>query len=1082
MPKQVLVLAATTLLLSFATLASADSISYTGTALISGSSPENNLPASPARPQNANSAAAAPSTDVVVLHGNMPAAVSGGTARLVGHLDPNQMLRVVIGLQPPHLAEEEEFLQQLHTKESPLFHQFLTAEQWNERFAPAAADEQAVVDWAQSQGLTATQRYDNRLLVDLEGPSAAIEKAFGVTLNMYQLGDTSYFSNNRDASIPTGLGGIIHAVLGLNNIQRLHSPLVDPAPGPLYVAGPVNADAPPQLDADDAQETPGDSTVDGPTPAITGGNYDPTDIWNSNAYDTKALYNQGHCCNPFRNPGNSPPESSIAIAGAYGYLYSDLAGFQKQYPYLTYNIQPYNVDGTWSCPSGQPKCTIETTLDVEWAVAMSNSRGAAANTAKIFMYQGVDSTFGTFADIFNFMLSEGYARVMSTSWGCAEIDCYDTGSMDTDHNIFNQMVGQGWTLVAASGDNGATAKIPNPNGNNLVCDTRDRVMFPASDPNIVAAGGTQLFLGPTGKYLGEVAWTGGTAAGSCNGNNGGSGGGCSSYYGRPGYQKNTDCPANGSYNRAVPDIALNAASFQNIFYQGSLTGVGGTSIVAPELAGFFAQENAYLDVLGNVCGISTGTSPCSPLGNANYPIYDEGNTSNAPHDPFYDILSGCNSNDVTAALSLHVYCAKKGYDQVTGWGTVNMLQLAWAINYNLAADTGRPVVKFTGPKKDHWFNTDQTVSWTVTDTGGKFKPTGVAGFSRRWDQTPGDVYSEATPGQGNSFYGGPEFPNDTKGSRAVSAAGQGCHTMNVYAWDNMGLQSYDQTYGPVCYDTIPPRTTYAHSPAPDSYGWNNSAVQVTLGASDPGAPTTGSGVSHIYYSVDDPFCISIATGICTTYSAPFKITATGAHTLYFFSEDKAGNFETRHMDPVNIDETAPVTKASLSGTLSGGNYLSAVKVTLSATDNLSGVKKTSYQVNGGTAETYTAAFTVSSLGSNTVTFHSTDKADNVEATKSASFTIEDSTTTSLTSSLNPSVAGDLVTLTATVASTVGTATGNVTFMDGATTLGTGALSAGKATFSTAALSLGTHSITAVYGGATNILASTSPVLTQTVVQ
>jgi len=257
---------------------------------------------------------------------------------------------------------------------------------------------------------------------------------------------------------------------------------------------------------------------------------------------------------------------------------------------------------------------------------------------------------------------------------------------------------------------------------------------------------------------------------------------------------------------------------------------------------------------------------------------------------------------------------------------------------------------------------------------------------------------------------------------------------------------------------------------------------VTLGASDPGAPTTGSGVSHIYYSVDDPFCISIATGICTTYSAPFKITATGAHTLYFFSEDKAGNFETRHMDPVNIDETAPVTKASLSGTLSGGNYLSAVKVTLSATDNLSGVKKTSYQVNGGTAETYTAAFTVSSLGSNTVTFHSTDKADNVETTKSASFTIEDSTTTSLTSSLNPSVAGDLVTFTATVASTVGTATGNVTFMDGATTLGAGALSAGKATFSTAALSLGTHSITAVYGGATNILASTSPVLTQTVVQ
>ena len=90
-------------------------------------------------------------------------------------------------------------------------------------------------------------------------------------------------------------------------------------------------------------------------------------------------------------------------------------------------------------------------------------------------------------------------------------------------------------------------------------------------------------------------------------------------------------------------------------------------------------------------------------------------------------------------------------------------------------------------------------------------------------------------------------------------------------------------------------------------------------------------------------------------------------------------------------------------------------------------------------------------------------------------------TTTLISSLNPSVLGQAVTFTATVTSSAtGTPTGTVTFNDGGTVLGTGALSGGTATLATSALAGGTHSITAVYGGDTNFASSTSPVLTQTV--
>ena len=90
-------------------------------------------------------------------------------------------------------------------------------------------------------------------------------------------------------------------------------------------------------------------------------------------------------------------------------------------------------------------------------------------------------------------------------------------------------------------------------------------------------------------------------------------------------------------------------------------------------------------------------------------------------------------------------------------------------------------------------------------------------------------------------------------------------------------------------------------------------------------------------------------------------------------------------------------------------------------------------------------------------------------------------TTGVTSGTNPSTFGQSVTFTATVSSGAGTPTGTVTFKDGATALGTGALNgSGQVTFQTSSLTAGSHSITAVYGGDANFGGSTSPVISQTV--
>jgi hypothetical protein len=93
--------------------------------------------------------------------------------------------------------------------------------------------------------------------------------------------------------------------------------------------------------------------------------------------------------------------------------------------------------------------------------------------------------------------------------------------------------------------------------------------------------------------------------------------------------------------------------------------------------------------------------------------------------------------------------------------------------------------------------------------------------------------------------------------------------------------------------------------------------------------------------------------------------------------------------------------------------------------------------------------------------------------------IQSTTTTTLTSSVNPSLPGQAVTLTATVSSSAGTPSGSVTFTDGATTLGTVALTAGSASFTTSSLTLGSHDVHASYSGPADF-APSSASLTQVV--
>jgi hypothetical protein len=88
------------------------------------------------------------------------------------------------------------------------------------------------------------------------------------------------------------------------------------------------------------------------------------------------------------------------------------------------------------------------------------------------------------------------------------------------------------------------------------------------------------------------------------------------------------------------------------------------------------------------------------------------------------------------------------------------------------------------------------------------------------------------------------------------------------------------------------------------------------------------------------------------------------------------------------DIEPPVTICTFDGQMSGDVYISNVTVTLTATDNVSGVAVTKYQLDDGAWTTYAAPFIVSEDGIHTLSFYSVDRNGNTEQTKQSTFGIE----------------------------------------------------------------------------------------------
>jgi hypothetical protein len=288
----------------------------------------------------------------------------------------------------------------------------------------------------------------------------------------------------------------------------------------------------------------------------------------------------------------------------------------------------------------------------------------------------------------------------------------------------------------------------------------------------------------------------------------------------------------------------------------------------------------------------------------------------------------------------------------------------------------------------------------------------------------------------------------------------------------------------------PTSITFAANPNPATYGQAVTFVATVQPAS--GAAVTG---TVTFFDGSTTLATATVTNNGSQHNSATLIAAGlqgGAHTI---TATYSGDSNDLGSTSAALTETVSPAASSISVGSSQNpiSYGQSVTFTASVQPSVSGsLASGTVTFFDGSASLGTtnlssdsALLTVSNLAAGSHSISAKYNGDNnFSASTSAALTQtvnQGSTATTIASNANPAVYGQSVTLTVTVQPPAGTmASGTVTFLDGTTSLGTGAVSNNSAQLAVTGFSLGSHSLTASYSGNTNLSGSSSAVLTQTV--
>ena len=293
---------------------------------------------------------------------------------------------------------------------------------------------------------------------------------------------------------------------------------------------------------------------------------------------------------------------TIAIVDAYGYptANADLQVYRSKYGLgecSTSNgcLTIVNQTGGNTLPATDTGWDQEQALDLDMV-------SAACPGCHILLVQATSASVADLATAVNTAARLG-AKAISNSYGLTE----QAGLDDSPYNH------PGIAVTVSSGDNGYG------------------VQFPADSPYVTAVGGTSLTKTSTGRGWSETAWSG-------------AGSGCSAYFAKPTWQKDTLCS-----RRMVADVSAVADPNTGALVYGPTSStaqgwmiIGGTSLSSPFIAGVYGVNGG---------AVNYGSNPYS-----------------APAGSLNDVTSGNNGKQCKGS---YLCTAGVGYDGPTGLGTPN---------------------------------------------------------------------------------------------------------------------------------------------------------------------------------------------------------------------------------------------------------------------------------------------------------------------------------------------------------------------------------------------------------------------------
>jgi subtilase family serine protease len=333
-----------------------------------------------------------------VLTQHVREAVRTGESQPIGRLSPTQIMKldVVLPLRDPEGLKN--FLSELYDPASANYRQFLTVEQFTERFGPSQQDYDTLVRFAKAKGFTVTGGTRDGMELQIKGPVSVVEAAFHVTMRTYPHPSESRIFYAPDLEPTTDLPFPLWHVSGLDNYSIPH---------PMFSK---------KSDANRGASSHA-TTGSGPSASFLGS-------------DMRAAYY-----------GGTALTGAGQNLGLFEYEGTDLADLNTYYKNVGQTnkvpITLLSTDGTSTSCTAKSGCD-----DTEQTLDMTQALGMAPGLASLVMYIGSVDT----AIISAMTTHNPLPTTIGCSWGWTPAD---PSTLDP---YFEKMSAQGQNFFAASGD------------------------------------------------------------------------------------------------------------------------------------------------------------------------------------------------------------------------------------------------------------------------------------------------------------------------------------------------------------------------------------------------------------------------------------------------------------------------------------------------------------------------------------------------------------------------------------------------------------------------------------------------------